>query len=399
MEHPASKYLPHHREGSRVFPAEHFCQLRQRRLKCQTSSVSSLVWVTNCWVISDPYSSLRSLKKLCQSLGQSQLGGSGTGSSRFLSGKLLMGPEPWLCPRSSCCPGATAAPPQHPGALQVLPKQDAMASSGKESPQGHYQVSFTSPIVTSSGKTQHTPSQSAHSIKYATQRTHYDHLKYNWDWKLNPGHKKHNNKWWIHPSQGQEWYLRRQIGKNQGNNILWVTHPEQSHRSRVSGWGPAPCSSSCCLRDTLKLCPGLRDNHHYPSFTGKLRHKEKNYLVQYPREKQWQSRFKTGSNFFHKIIFYKQRREWGSSSKFTLPDNWHNSARKKNMKNFFFSSYQLPFKISVISGENKTILENIKFPQEPSGSQHTSHPISCHPQTRNFPAGIFKDFSVLLKSW
>lgn len=100
MEHPASKYHPHHREGSRVFPAEHFCQLRQRRLKCQTSSVSSLVWVTNCWVISDLYSSLRSLKKLCQSLGQSQLGGSGTGSSRFLSGKLLMGSEPWLCPRS-----------------------------------------------------------------------------------------------------------------------------------------------------------------------------------------------------------------------------------------------------------------------------------------------------------
>lgn len=57
------------------------------------------------------------------------------------------------------------------------------------------------------------------------------------------------------------------------------------------------------------------------------------------------------------------------------------------MWRILFSSYQLPFKLSVISAENKTILENIKFPQEPRGSQHTSHPTSCHSQKGPFPAG------------
>lgn len=126
-------------------------------------------------------------------------------------------------------------------------------------------------------------------------------------------------------------------GKERGNNFPWITHPEQSHRSRSAWLGPscAPCSSSQGLRDALKLCLGLRDNHHYPSFAGKLRHKEKNYLVQYPRESQWQSRFKIGSNFFYTIIFYNQRREWGSSSKFNSPDNWHNSARNRKWRIFF----------------------------------------------------------------
>lgn len=127
-------------------------------------------------------------------------------------------------------------------------------------------------------------------------------------------------------------------GKKGGNNVPWATYPEQSHRSRSAWLGPsrAPCSSFQHLRDALKLCPGLRDSHHYPSLAGKLRHREKNYLVQYPRENQWQSRFKTGSNFFHKITFYKKRREWGSSSEFSFSDNWHNPERKKCEEFFFF---------------------------------------------------------------
>lgn len=128
MEHPASKHHPLHLEASRVFPAE----TEEAQVPDQFCFSLSL--------------GNKLLGHFCPSLlsekpkeGQSFVSpldspSSRTGSSRFLSGELLMPPQPWLCPRPSCCPGATAAPPQQPGALHVIPDQGAMASSGSRDP-------------------------------------------------------------------------------------------------------------------------------------------------------------------------------------------------------------------------------------------------------------------------
>lgn len=120
MEHPASKYHPHHLEASRVFPAEHLRQLRQRRLKvpdrfCYFFSLGNKLLGHFC-----PSLLFEKSKEGQIFVSHLDSPSSGTGSSRFLSGELLMAPEPWLWPRSSCCPGATAAPPQHPGPLHRM---------------------------------------------------------------------------------------------------------------------------------------------------------------------------------------------------------------------------------------------------------------------------------------
>lgn len=175
MEHPASKYHPHHLEGSRVFPAEAE-EAEVPDQFCFFFSLGNKLLGHFCPLFLFDKSQRRT--KLCQSLGQSQLWlwhrqlqvplwGAADGT------RALALPQ---IPR--CCPGATAAPPQHPGPLQVLPKEDAMGSSGKERPQGYCQVLTTSPVLTSNRTTQHTPSYSDHFIKNTTQRTHSDHFKY-----------------------------------------------------------------------------------------------------------------------------------------------------------------------------------------------------------------------------
>lgn len=181
MEHTASEYHPHHLEGSRVFPAEQFCQLRQRRPKCQSSSISPLVWVANCWAISVPCPFLRRLKEdkalsvtwtaPVQGLWDTRLqvppwgAADGTRPSALPQIQLLQ----WGHSCTSTTP-RTSAHASKPGSSGQLRQQETPRDTARCYPHPEF-----SPAL---GKPNTLLPHSAHSIKNTTQRTHYNHLKY-----------------------------------------------------------------------------------------------------------------------------------------------------------------------------------------------------------------------------